>query len=107
MATAKNIDIHDYCDSMYEELTDMKERLYDLMDCSGRVGGNEKVKEVVKTHSPHLHDIADVIDWKLQILTKVCPADWTKYPEGAERDVSVREPGVSEKEDVAPGNIGG
>lgn len=107
MASAKDIDIKGYCDSMYDELTDMKSRLFGLMDCIDQVEGNDKVKEMVRTHAPHLRDIADTIDWKLQILTKVCPTDWARYPEGAETIVSVKEPERSERESVAGGNVGG
>jgi hypothetical protein len=66
----------------------------------------EPEKEMLKSHIGHLRDIANTIDWKLEILTKVCPADWTKYSKGAE-SASVKVPEKFEKEYAAGGDIGG
>lgn len=107
MTTTKNISVRSYCDRIYDELSDMKSRLLSLIETLDRVEGFEKQEEMVHTHAPHLREIIETIDWKLQILTKVCPADWTRYPEGAERPGSVKEPEKSERESVAGGYMGG
>lgn len=103
MASAGNIEIRNYCDSVYDELTDMKDRLLDLVSCIEYMP--EKEKEVLNSHIRHLKDIANTIDWKLEIITKVCPADWTKYSKGAEA-VSVKAP-EGTGEDFAGGYVGG
>lgn len=107
MAVAKSLGIREYCDTVYNELMGMKGKLQELIDNTGHVEDYPQVENVVKTHAAHLQDIMGMIDWKMQILTKACPADWTKYPEGAQRDVSVKEPEGSLKESVPPGELGG
>ena len=106
MASAKNINMKNYCDSVFDELMDAKSRILGLAACIEEMQGQEK--EMLKTHIRHFHDIANTIDWKLEILTKVCPADWTKYSKGAdENSVSVKAPESFEKEFAAAGDMGG
>ena len=105
MASARNISIGNYCDSIFDELSDMKSRTLDLVECIAKMQGPEK--ELVKSHMTHLRDIANLIEWKLEILTKVCPADWTKYSKGAENLVSVKVPESFDSEFAAAGDMGG
>ncbi|HKN19067.1 MAG TPA: hypothetical protein VJW95_04655 [Dissulfurispiraceae bacterium] len=105
MGSAKDIGMTNYCDSVFDELTDMKSRALDLVGCIERM--KDEDKEIVKSHITHLRDIANVIDWKLEILTKVCPAGWTKYSKGAENVVSVKEPGELDRKFAAAGDMGG
>ncbi len=105
MASARNIGITNYCDLVFDELTDMKSRALDLVGSIENMKGEEK--EIVKSHITHLRDIANLIDWKLEILTRVCPADWTKYSKGAENVVSVKEPEGFDREFAAAGDMGG
>jgi hypothetical protein len=105
MTSARNISITNYCDSIFDELSDMKSRALDLVGCIEQMKGEEK--EIVKSHITHLRDIANLIDWKLQILTKVCPSDWTKYSKGAENIVSVKVPEEFDREFAAAGDMGG
>ena len=99
-----------YCDAVFGELTDMKARLLNLIQTIDNLQGPDK--EMVNgakdhgthDHISHLRDIANTIDWKLEILTKVCPTGWMKNAAGAER-ASVK---VPEKfEEVAFGDFGG
>jgi hypothetical protein len=105
MASARNIGITNYCDSVFDGLTDMKSRALDLVRYIEDMKGEEK--EIVKSHITHLREIASFIDWKLEILTKVCPADWTKYSQGAEDLVSVKVPEKFDREYGAAGDMGG
>jgi hypothetical protein len=104
MASARNIGMRSYCDSVFDELMDAKSRILGLAECIGQMQGPEK--EILKPHIRHLEDIANTIDWKLEILTKVCPADWTRYSKGAE-SVSVKVPENFDKEFAAGGDVGG
>ncbi len=105
MASARNIkDIRSYCDVVFGELTDMKASILGLVGDIELMQGHDK--ELVGSHSRHLRDIANTIDWKLEILTKACPADWMKYSAGAE-SVSVQEPGRFAREFTSPGDFGG
>ena len=93
-----------FCDEVYTELLDMKERILDL-----------KVRSIAKSpgigieggmFGRQLSELADQIDWKLQILSHSCSVDWKGaelYEEIAE--VSSRE--KSEDLDFSPGYVGG
>jgi|SRR5208337_574482 len=124
MGSARNVkDIRSYCDVMFDELTDMKSRLLSLADTVDQMEGSNEELVGLSDHGPHDHrshlcDIAKMIDWKLEILTKVCPSDWMKYAAGAEQ-VSVKAPEKSgkfefdadkskfDKEFASPGDLGG
>jgi|SRR5208337_42110 len=105
MASARDISMGNYCDSIFDELTDMRSRALDLVSCIEQMQGEDK--KLVKSHITHLRDIANLIEWKLEILTKVCPADWTKYSKGAENLVSVKVPESFDSEFAAAGDMGG
>ncbi len=106
MVSAKDIGFRNYCDSMYKELSGMKSRLLGFVTEIEQMTGSEK--DILKSHIPHFREIVNFIDWKLEILTKVCPFDWTGYASDVERTASVgvqKEP--LEKEPVSGGYIGG
>ncbi len=105
MATVKDIDVKGYCDTIHNELSGMKKRIDAMQENLERTYGAES--EVYEIHSRHLCELADFIDWKLQILMKVCPFDWKGIGEEYESTVSV---GPSEKPagpDFSGGYIGG
>lgn len=100
MASVKNIEFKEYCDAMYRELSGMKSRL--LRFVSEIEGMKEPHRELLQSHITHFQDIVRTIEWKLEILTKVCPFDWKEYAGEVER-ASVES---YEKEPVA-GYVGG
>ena len=105
MATVKNIGFESYCDRMYIELSDMRLRLIGFVKEIGRMEGPEK--EMVKSHVSHFMDLVKASDWKLEILTKVCPFEWGGYKD-AERTASVRvDEEFTEKLSIGGGNFGG
>ncbi len=107
MASGRSINnIRSYCDVIFDELSDMKSRVLGLVRDIELMQGHEK--DMVASHVRHLKDIANTIDWKLEILTKVCPTDWMKYAAGAE-SVSVRalEKSELDKDFTSPGDFGG
>lgn len=104
MASVRNVDMRNYCDSMFDELTDVKSRILDLVACIDEMPAPQR--EMLKSHVGHLRDIANTIDWKLEILTKVCPADWTRYSPAAESG-SVKVPESFETDLAGGGNVGG
>lgn len=105
MAKGKGIGFREYCDSVYCELTEMKARVLSLVSDVEQMEGPEK--EQLRPHITHFQDIAKMIEWKLEILTKVCPFDWTGFEGDVESTVSVRLSEPAEKEVVAGGFIGG
>ncbi len=105
MATVKDINVKNYCDTVYSELSGMKKRIDAMMDGLEKTYGTES--EVYEIHSRHLCELADFIDWKIQILTKVCPFDWKGMGEEYENTVSVGEAEKSEGPEFSGGYIGG
>ncbi len=62
-----------FCDDVYTELTGMKRKLMELQNRIKTVG---RENEVIDTFQRHLCELADEIDWKLQILAHACPYHW-------------------------------
>ena len=92
-----------FCDDVYTQLIDMKEKVLKLKDRS--VAGIPVSDIDGGKFSRHLTELADAIDWKLQILSHVCPYDWKGSMEYTENTASV---GPVEKiEDFSPGYVGG
>jgi hypothetical protein len=64
--------------------------------------------KVAATHDRHLKELIEAIDWKLEILTKVCPYEWRGMSEDFESTVSVEVGGSTPKQDpISGGYIGG
>jgi hypothetical protein len=105
MGSTKDIKrVNDYCDAVNNELASMKTRLHELSEkVKGTYGPDN---ELARTHGRHLCELADMIEWKLQILMKSCPFEWT----GADKDIESVSVGPAEKfegPDFSGGYIGG
>jgi hypothetical protein len=93
-----------FCDEVFTELSDIKERIIRLRDKSaaGRISKDKDVDGGV--FGRQLAELADQIDWRLQILSHSCSYDWagsTDY-EGAQVETGkVKDTGFS------PGYLGG
>jgi hypothetical protein len=103
MAT-RTIDIKNYCDSLYSELFNMKTRLVEFVTQIEHMEGKEKF--MINPFVRHLNELINTIDWKLEIFTKACPVDWSKYIRGVESTVSVSTETTRESE-PAGGYVGG
>ncbi len=103
MTTVKDIK-KGYCDDVYAELSSMKERLLAMRDDLARTYGAET--NIFGLFERHLCELADQIDWKLQILSHACPYDWKGSAGYEENTVSV---GPAEKTaiDFSGGYLGG
>lgn len=101
--TAKRVDTHSICDSLYHELLGMKSRLDTFISSIEHTKG--KTREALEPYIRHLLEMKGYIGWKMEIFSKVCPIDWSKYEKGIEDTASVR---IEEKGDFdAGGYIGG
>jgi hypothetical protein len=60
-----------------------------------------------REHDRHLLDLAEYIDWKLQVLEKGTPFDWKAAGTIVESEVSVRPPEPAPGPDFSGGYIGG
>lgn len=83
----------------------MKEGIEILREGAKRTYGVESEK--FRTYDRHLCELADVIDWKLQLLMKSCPFDWKGADRDAESEVQVESLGKFPAIDFSGGYVGG
>ncbi len=105
MATVKDVDVRRYCDTLSTELSDIKKRIEAMREQLEKAYGTDST--VYEVHSRHLGELAEFVDWKIQILTKVCPFDWKGMDKDVETTVSVSSPEKSAGPDFSGGYIGG
>jgi len=101
MATAKG-EFNEYCDTLFSELTDIRGRVTQLIEGIEEMPVKSRIK--LMEHVPHLEEIKKVIDWKLEIVGRVCPYDWKGFGPDVESTVSVE---ATETETAGGGYIGG
>jgi hypothetical protein len=104
MATVTDVkDSKALCDAVYQELSGMKKKILELR---ARSAGENREKAIIGMFERHLGELADEIDWKIQILSHSCPYDW----EGSsdfENDVQVDSTEKSGDAEFSPGYVGG
>jgi hypothetical protein len=105
MATVMNVKASKaFCDEVYTELAGMKRKLMDLQNKTRTIGPESDVAE---TFRRHLSEMADEIDWKLQILAHSCSYEW-KGSEDYEHSVEVSEVDRSlDSNEFSGGYLGG
>ncbi|HYQ48215.1 MAG TPA: hypothetical protein VEP69_04040, partial [Thermodesulfovibrionales bacterium] len=86
------------------ELSGMKTKLLGFIEEIEAMRGPEK--ELVMSHISHLRDVIETIDWKLDIITRVCPTEWADSL-NVETRASVEMTESLKEESVASGYIGG
>ncbi len=94
----------EFCDEVYTKLADMKERIIELKDRSVAKSPGKDIEGGM--FGRHLSELADQIEWKLQILSHSCPVDWKGSAEYAE----IAEVNTIEKSadiEFSPGYVGG
>jgi hypothetical protein len=105
MATAFELKEKAYFEDLYKELENMKLRLYVLREELARTYGTDN--PMLLAHDRHLIEMAEYIDWKLQVLEKGTAFDW-KTAKGIRQDiqsdVSVQQ---SEGPEISGGYLGG
>ncbi len=103
MASVMNVkESKGFCDEVYAQLTDMKEKIIGLQKRSAAESHGKDIEGGL--FSRHLCELADQIDWKLQILSHSCPVDW----KGAADYEETAQVNTTEKsEDFSPGYVGG
>jgi len=104
MATVKDSLRSGYCDDVLSELAYMIQTVYELKDHAAKNYGEGT--EVARLHERHLSEIAEYLDWKLEILTKACPFEWRGMDDTVQSVVSVRQPEPPDK-DFSGGYLGG
>ncbi len=85
--SAKHMDIKEYCDCLYTELSGMKDSLNAFVTQIGLMEGKEK--GALDSHVRHLNELIQAIDWKMEIFSRECPVDWSKFGKESENVTSV------------------
>jgi hypothetical protein len=101
MMAVKHIDIKGYCDTLYMELSGMKTTLTELVNEIEHMEGKDKT--VLISHKRHLDELIKTVEWKMEIFSKSCPIDWSKF--GVEVDSTVSVP--STESDIPAGGYAG
>lgn len=102
--TPKEVMVQAFCDEVYTELAGMRMKILAMNDELSLNYGDETPPYT--TFKRHLTELADQIEWKLQILSHACPYDWKGSKEKVESIVSVQ-PEVAPGPDFSGGYVGG
>ncbi len=108
MATAKEIKEKIYFEEVYNVLEGFKMRLYLLREELAKTCGKDS--RMFLDHDRHLLEMAEYIDWKIQVLEKGTSFDWKTAKgnrEKVESDVSVLPPEAATGSDISGGYVGG
>lgn len=105
MASLMNVkESKGFCDEVYTTLADIKEKILELKDRSVAKSPGKDIEGGMFVR--HLSELADQIDWKLQILSHSCSVDWkgaADYEETAQVDTIEKFGDV----EFSPGYVGG
>lgn len=106
MASVMNIkESKEFCDEVFSQLEDVKKKVLALKMRS--IAGATISDIDGGKFARHLTELADMIDWKLQILSHSCSYNW-KGSSNYEGDVSVNEMGRAPDSDrFSGGYVGG
>lgn len=108
MATAKERKEKVYFEEVYNVLEGFKLRLYLLREELARTYGKES--RLFLEHDRHLLEMAEYVEWKIQVLKKDTSFDW-KAARGnrdeIESDVSVLPPETETVSSISGGDVGG
>ena len=108
MATAREMKEKIYFEEVYKVLEGLKMKIYVLREELAKTYGQDS-RELL-TQDRHLIELAEYIDWKLQVLEKGSAFDW-KTAKGSkpevETDVSVQPPDNFTRPDISSGYLGG
>jgi hypothetical protein len=70
----KKTTVKSVCNEVYAELETMRMKILTMNDELALTYGD--YEEPLKMFKRHLSELADQIEWKLQILSHACPYDW-------------------------------
>jgi len=108
MATANEIKEKVFFEEVYKVLEGFKMRIFLLREELARTYGKDS--RMFLDHDRHLIEMAEYIDWKIQVLEKGTSFDWktaTGNKVKIESEVSVLPPDTTTGSDISGGYIGG
>jgi hypothetical protein len=94
-----------FCDDVYSELEAMRLKLMAITDELGMTYGEDS--QPFAAYKRHLTELADQIEWKLQILSHACPYEWKGSAGNVTSSVSVPQPEIAPGPEFSPGYVGG
>ncbi len=95
-----------FCDDVYTGLAGMRMQLLAMRDELELAYGEDS--SPFREYQRHLMELADQIEWKLQILSHACPYDWKGSREQVESIVSVEQPAFAAgSSEFSGGYLGG
>ena len=108
MATAMELKEKAYFEDVDRELESIKRRIYLLREELARTYGKDN--PILTAQDRHLVELAEYVDWKLQVLEKGTSFDWSTTRGGGkdiQSEVSVRIPEKAAGPDFSGGYLGG
>jgi hypothetical protein len=105
METVKEINVKNFCDVVYTELSGMKKKILDMREDLARSYSAET--DTFGMYERHLCELVDQIKWKLQIQSHACPFDWEGSTGYGENFVSVGPAEKSLMTEFSGGYLGG
>lgn len=93
------------CDEIYIELTGMRMRLLTMINEMEMQYGEDV--HPLRAYKDHLLQLADQIEWKVQILSHACPYEWKGSREKVESTVSVPGADAGSLPEIPAGSVGG
>jgi len=94
-----------FCDDVFTELEGIRLKILTMKDELELTYGKDS--EPFNHYERHLMELADQIEWKLQILSHACSYDWKGSVEKVEVGVSVQEIEVATSPEFSGGYVGG
>jgi hypothetical protein len=101
----KKTTVTSFCDEVYTELAGMRMKIITMSEDLSAAYGDDSLP--LNMFKRHLSELSDQIEWKLQILSHVCPYDWKGSKEEVESTVSVRQTETIAGPDFSGGYLGG
>jgi hypothetical protein len=74
MREEDNMDVKRYCDTLWQDLTVWKAKIYDIVRALNKMPPEEKEKVAPSVND--LHSGVDNIDSRIRKLERECPMDW-------------------------------
>lgn len=94
-----------FCDDVFTELEGIRLRIVTMKEELEMTYGRDS--EPFQNYERHLAELADQIEWKLQILSHACPFDWKGSKEKVETGASVQTIDVPATPEFSGGYVGG
>jgi hypothetical protein len=76
------MDIREYCDSMYQELTWMKAKVYDILQVIDHLPREERAR--IRPQTGELNILVGDLSRRIDRLMRECPVDWCKSKQEVE-----------------------